>query len=134
MGLNWMKSDSPEAIREKVRMMITDRTRIKRTDPGHPEACDVCKMHRLFVAPETADRFDDDCRGARIGCVDRKRARADVLLEYLGPIHERLRYYGAHQDEVMDVILSGSRKAREEARRVMNEVRTAMRIDWPELV
>ena len=127
-------SDSPEAIREKVRMMITDRTRIKRTDPGHPEACDVCKMHRLFVAPETADRFDDDCRGARIGCVDRKRALADVLLEYLGPIHERLRYYGAHQDEVMDVILSGSRKAREEARRVMNEVRTAMRIDWPELV
>ncbi len=55
-------SDSPEQIREKVRMMITDRTRIKRTDPGHPEACDVCKMHRLFVGPETADRFDDDCR------------------------------------------------------------------------
>ncbi|MBX3276667.1 MAG: tryptophan--tRNA ligase [Acidobacteria bacterium] len=123
-------SDSPDIIRLKTRQMITDRTRIKRTDPGHPEACDVCQMHRLFVPAEIADRFDDDCRAARIGCVDRKRALADALIERLAPIHERLNYYRDHQDEVRNILLEGSRRAREEARRVMSDVRRAMQIDW----
>ncbi len=123
-------SDSPEMIRAKVRQMITDRTRIKRTDPGHPEDCDVCKVHRLFVPPAVADKFDGECRNALIGCVDRKNALADALIEYLAPITKRLNYYRDHQDEVRSVILEGSRRAREEAGRVMADVRRAMRIDW----
>jgi tryptophanyl-tRNA synthetase len=123
-------SDSPDVIRAKVRQMITDRTRIKRSDPGHPEDCDVCKMHRLFVPPAVADRFDEDCRTARIGCVDRKNALADALIEYLAPITERFNYYRDHQDEVRDVIIEGSQRARAEAGRVMAEVRRAMKIDW----
>lgn len=123
-------SDSPDVIREKTRRMITDRTRIKRTDPGHPEACDVCQMHRLFIPAAVADQFDDDCRHARIGCVDRKRALADALIEYLAPITERINYYRAHQDEVRDILLDGSRRARAEAERVMAEVRRAVKVDW----
>jgi tryptophanyl-tRNA synthetase len=123
-------SDPPEVIREKVRQMITDRTRIRRADPGHPETCDVCQMHRLFVPAAVADRFDDDCRQARIGCVDRKRALADALIEYLAPITERVAYYRAHPDEVRDILIEGSRQAREEAARVMAEVRRAVKIDW----
>jgi len=122
--------DSPDVIRAKTRQMITDRTRIKRTDPGHPENCDVCQMHRLFVPAAVADQFDDDCRNARIGCVDRKKALADALIEYLAPITERLNYYRDHQDEVRDIILEGSKRAREEAGRVMAEVRRAMKIAW----
>jgi tryptophanyl-tRNA synthetase len=122
--------DSPDVIREKVRQMITDRTRIRRPDPGHPEDCDVCQMHRLFVPAAVADQFDDDCRNARIGCVDRKRALADALIEYLAPVTERLNYYRAHQDEVRDVLIEGSNRAREEAGRVMGEVRRAMKIAW----
>ncbi len=123
-------ADSPDVIREKVRRMITDRTRIKRTDPGHPEDCDVCKVHRMFVPADVADRFDADCRGAGIGCVDRKRALADAMIEYLSPITERINYYRDHQDEVRDIILEGSRRAREEAGRVMADVRRAMKISW----
>ncbi len=123
-------SDSPDAIRAKTRQMITDRTRIKRADPGHPEDCDVCKMHRLFVPAAVADQFDEDCRNARIGCVDRKKALAEALIEYLAPISERLNYYRDHQDEVRDVIIEGSKRAREEAGRVMADVRRAMKIDW----
>jgi tryptophanyl-tRNA synthetase len=122
--------DGPDAIRAKTRQMITDRTRIKRTDAGHPEACDVCQMHRLFVPAAVADQFDDDCRNARIGCVDRKKALADALIEYLAPITQRLNYYRDHPDEVRDIILDGSRRAREEAGRVMGEVRKAMKIAW----
>ena len=123
-------SDSPDAIQEKVRKMITDRTRIKRTDPGHPEACDVCQMHRLFLPADAANTLDDDCRTARIGCVDRKRALAETLIEYLAPIREKLDYYMTHQDEVRDILIEGSRKAQAEAARIMGEVRKAMKIDW----
>ena len=122
--------DSADVIRAKTRQMITDRTRIKKVDPGHPEDCDVCQMHRMFVPAELADKFDDDCRNARIGCVDRKKALAEALIEYLAPITERLNYYRAHQDEVRDIILDGSKRAREEAGRVMGEVRRAMKIAW----
>jgi tryptophanyl-tRNA synthetase len=122
--------DLSDLIRAKVRQMITDRTRIKRSDPGHPENCDVCKMHRLFVPPAVADKFDEECRSARIGCVDRKNALADALIEYLAPVTDRFNYYRDHQDEVRDVLIEGSKRAREEARRVMADVRRAMKIDW----
>src|SRR5581483_296709 len=90
-------SDAPHVISEKARRMLTDRTRSRRTDPGLPEACDVCQMHRLFVPAAVADQFDDDCRNARIGCVDRKRALAEALIEYLAPITERLAWYSTHR-------------------------------------
>jgi len=123
-------SDSPDVIRAKVRQMITDRTRVKRTDPGHPEDCDVCQTHRLFAPAAVADKFDDDCRNARIGCVDRKKALADALIEYLAPVTERLNYYREHQDEAHDILMEGTKRAREEAGRVMGEVRKAMKIAW----
>ncbi|MCI0666326.1 MAG: tryptophan--tRNA ligase [Acidobacteria bacterium] len=123
-------ADSPDVIRAKVKKMITDRTRIKRTDPGHPENCDVCQMHRLFLPSEVAGKFDEECRTANIGCVDRKKALAETLIEYLAPINKRLNYYREHEDEVRAVILAGSKRAREEAGRIMAEVRRAMKIDW----
>jgi tryptophanyl-tRNA synthetase len=123
-------ADTPESLYAKTRQMITDRSRLRRSDPGHPEACDVCQMHRLFLPPTEADRFDLDCREARIGCVDRKKALAETLIAYLAPMTERLHYYRAHQDEVRDILLEGSRRAREEAGRVMAEVRRAMHLSW----
>jgi tryptophanyl-tRNA synthetase len=84
----------------------------------------------MFVAAGVADQFDDDCRNARIGCVDRKKALAEALIEYLAPVTERLSYYREHQDEVRDVLLAGTNRAREEAGRVMGEVRRAMKINW----
>jgi len=123
-------ADAPDVIRAKVRQMITDRTRVKRADPGHPEDCDVCRMHRLFVPVAVADKFDDDCRSARIGCVDRKNALADALIEYLAPVTERLNHYRENQDEVRDILMEGVKRAREEAGRVMSEVRKAMKIAW----
>ena len=122
--------DSPDVIRAKVRQMITDRTRVRRTDPGHPEICDVCQVHRLFVPAAVADEFDEGCRSARIGCVDHKSALADALIEYLAPITERMNYYRERQDEVRDILMEGVRRAREEAGRVMGEVRRAMKISW----
>jgi tryptophanyl-tRNA synthetase len=122
--------DDPDVVREKARMMITDRTRIKRTDPGHPENCDVCQMHRFFQASEAADGLDDDCRNARIGCVDRKRALADSIIERYGAIAERSRELRRNPDKVVAIIKEGSRRARSEAQKTMTEVRRAIKMDW----
>jgi tryptophanyl-tRNA synthetase len=122
--------DSEEVIREKARMMITDRTRIRRSDPGHPEICDVCQMHRFFVGAEVADRFDDDCRNARIGCVDRKRALAESIIERYGAIGARSRELRANTDAVIDIIKQGSARARKEAEITMAEVRKAINMSW----
>jgi tryptophanyl-tRNA synthetase len=122
--------DSADVVREKARQMITDRTRIKRTDPGHPEACDVCQMHRFFVSAETADQYDDDCRNARIGCVDRKRALADAIIERYGVIAEKSRSLREHPETVIEIIRDGSARARSEAERTMREVHQAIRMDW----
>jgi len=122
--------DTPDVVREKARMMITDRTRIRRSDPGHPESCDVCQMHRFFVGSDLADGFDDDCRNARIGCVDRKRALADSIVERYGAIAERSRALRERPGEVIAVINEGSRRARLEAEKTMAEVRRAIKIDW----
>src|SRR5262249_55785182 len=122
--------DAPDVVREKTRMMITDRTRIKRTDPGHPEICDVCQMHRFFVAPQVADQFDEDCRNARIGCVDRKRALADSILERYGEIARKSAELRADPSRVISVLELGSRRARAEANKTMAEVKRAIKMDW----
>jgi tryptophanyl-tRNA synthetase len=122
--------DSADVVREKTRQMITDRTRIKRSDPGHPEACDVCQMHRFFLVADVADKFDDDCRNARIGCVDRKRALADVILEKYGTIAERSRELRENPAEVIQILRQGNERAKAEAQQTMSEVRQAIKIDW----
>jgi tryptophanyl-tRNA synthetase len=122
--------DSPEVVREKTRMMITDRTRIKRSDPGHPENCDVCHMHRLFLSPPQADALDDDCRSARIGCVDRKRALADSIIERYGAIAKRSRELREEPEQVVSILKNGSRRAKAEAEKTMAEVRRAIKMDW----
>lgn len=122
--------DSADVVREKARMMITDRTRIRRSDPGHPESCDVCQVHRFFVTPEVADQFDDDCRNARIGCVDRKRALAEAIIERYGQIAERSREYREHPERVIEILKAGAARARAEAQHTMQEVRRAIKMDW----
>jgi tryptophanyl-tRNA synthetase len=122
--------DTEDEVRKKAQKMITDRTRIKRSDPGHPEACDVCQMHRFFLASDVADKFDDDCRNARIGCVDRKRALADVILEKYGAIAERSRELRENPAEVIQILRQGNERAKAEAQQTMSEVRQAIKIDW----
>jgi tryptophanyl-tRNA synthetase len=87
-------------------------------------------MHRLLLTPQAADRFDDDCRNARIGCVDRKRALADSIIERYGAIGERSRRLRDNPGQVVALIKEGSRRASLEAQKTMAEVRRAIKRDW----
>ena len=123
-------SDDPKLVRERIRTMVTDPARVRRTDPGNPEICPVYAYHKLYSPPETIQRVNEGCRTAGIGCIECKGWMADNVLKVLAPIQERRREYEARPDDVRDIIMEGSRRARLEAERTMAEVRTAVQIDW----
>jgi tryptophanyl-tRNA synthetase len=123
--------DPPEVVREKLRTMVTDPARVRRTDPGDPEVCPVFDLHKAFSSPEVQAWSAQGCRTAGIGCLDCKRAAGDQLLERLRGIHARRPEYAARPDTVWDILREGSRRAREVARATMDEVRAAMKVKYP---
>ena len=126
----WL-SDPPDEIRDKVRNMMTDPQRQRRTDPGRPEICPVFAWHKLFSSPETVAQVDRDCRTAAIGCVDCKKLMAENLVKWIEPIQTRRKELEARPQEVWDILDAGDNKARASARRTMKRVRNAI-FKWDE--
>lgn len=121
-------SDPPEAIQDKVAQMITDPQRARRSDPGDPRVCNVFTFHGLYSDQDTVSRIDAECRSARIGCVECKKLMADRLIEALDPVRKKRSEYEARPDLVADILASGNQKARQIARRTMEEVREAVKV------
>jgi tryptophanyl-tRNA synthetase len=116
---------TPEQIWERVRMMVTDPARQRRSDPGHPEVCNVFSLHGFFSAAEVA-QIEVDCRSAAIGCVDCKRRFAHNLAAHFEPFRERRAEYAADPGYVWDVLADGARRARAIAAETMAEVKAAV--------
>jgi tryptophanyl-tRNA synthetase len=126
----WL-SDPPDEIRDKVRNMMTDPQRIRRTDPGRPEVCPVFAYHKLFSLPETIAKVDRDCRTAAIGCVDCKKLMAENLVTWIEPVQAQRKKFEADPKQVWDILDAGSKKAQSVARRTMKRVRNAI-FHWDE--
>ncbi|MDH7498272.1 MAG: tryptophan--tRNA ligase [Syntrophomonadaceae bacterium] len=120
-------TDSPEEIRSKVRMMITDPARIRKTDAGHPEVCTVFTYQGLFN-PQEVPRIEDECRRGAIGCVACKALLAERLVEGLRPVWEKRQQLAARPDDLADMLEEGARRGRAAASQTMVAVREAMRI------
>jgi tryptophanyl-tRNA synthetase len=121
----WL-SDSPDDVRTKVRNMLTDPQRVKRTDPGRPEVCPVFSWHKLFSSPVTVGKVEADCRSAAIGCVDCKKLMAENLVTWIEPVQARRQEFEAHPQRVWDILDAGGKKAHATARRTMKRVRNAI--------
>jgi tryptophanyl-tRNA synthetase len=126
----WL-SDPPEEIRTKVRNMMTDPQRQRRSDPGRPEVCPVFAWHKLFSPPPTIAWADQGCRTAGIGCVDCKKAMADSLVPWIEPIQARRKELEARPEGVWDILDAGNKKAQGAARPTMKRVRNAI-FKWEE--
>jgi tryptophanyl-tRNA synthetase len=121
-------SDSPEAIAAKVATMITDPQRMRRTDPGNPDVCNVFSFHKLYTDSGKVVEIDRQCRTAEIGCVECKQIMAKNLTTALEPIREKRAYYEQRTQEVDEIIREGNRRARKVARRTMKAVRAVVKV------
>jgi tryptophanyl-tRNA synthetase len=121
-------AESPEAIAAKVAKMVTDPQRARKDDPGNPDVCNVFEFHKIYSDAETVDQINSSCRIAQIGCVECKQIMAQNLIKALEPIRVKRDYYENRPELVDNIIVEGSRKARDVARETMEAVRSAMRI------
>ncbi|MFQ5789485.1 MAG: tryptophan--tRNA ligase, partial [Acidobacteriota bacterium] len=121
-------ADDEPVIREKLRTMMTDPARKRRTDPGNPEVCPVFDLHKVFSTGETRAWATEGCRTAGIGCIDCKKALADHMVKRLGPVLERRRRHESRPKEVWDVLRTGAEKARVVAGETMQDVRRAIQL------
>jgi tryptophanyl-tRNA synthetase len=119
-------ASTPEETAARVKDMVTDPARIKRTDPGNPDICNVFSMHKIFSPPDEVDMINKECRVAGIGCVDCKKRFAANLNMHLEPFRARRAELESKPDYVNDVLNDGAKRARVIAQETMREVREAM--------
>jgi len=118
-------SAPPEELRKRIMGMVTDPARRLRSDPGHPEVCNVFALHKVYSPNEVA-QIEADCRSARIGCVECKKRFAENLLAALAPFQARRAELAARPGLVKEVLDDGARRASALARETLTEVKTAM--------
>jgi tryptophanyl-tRNA synthetase len=124
---NFISLSEPEAsVRQKLKTMVTDPARIRRTDPGNPEVCPVGDLHKIFSDKETIEKVWEGCTTAGIGCIECKGWAADGLMKVLHPIQERRRKYEENPKLAWDILEAGSEKARTSAQQTIEQARDAM--------
>ncbi|MFY9855662.1 MAG: tryptophan--tRNA ligase, partial [Terracidiphilus sp.] len=119
-------TDPEPVVRQKLKTMVTDPARVRRTDAGDPDKCPVGDLHKVFSTPETMAKVYEGCRSAGIGCIECKGWAADGLVKVLQPIQERRASFSAAQ--VKEILDDGSRRASARAEETMRQVRAAMQM------
>jgi tryptophanyl-tRNA synthetase len=115
-------SDTPDVIRKKVSGMITDPKRIKRTDPGHPDICNVFSYYKV-LRPDMASSLCKECAAAHIGCTDDKKRLAEIIIEFLEPIRKQRKIYSEDMAQVKKILDEGDKKAHDAASDTMAQVK-----------
>ncbi len=115
-------SDDDKTIRQKISTMITDPARIKLTDVGHPDECNVYSYYQVF-APQEAKNVYEWCTKAKKGCTECKRLLAEAIIERLKPIQERRRDLEHHPKKIKEILMDGTKKAKAIAEKTMAEVK-----------
>jgi tryptophanyl-tRNA synthetase len=125
-GNTILLSDPEPVVRQKLKTMVTDPARVRRTDKGDPDKCPVGDLHKVFSSPETMAKVYEGCRSAGIGCIECKGWAADALVRILEPIQQRRASFTEHQAK--EILNAGSLRAEARAEQTMIEVRNAMQM------
>ena len=122
-------SDSAEVTAKKVMTAITDRSRMRKDDLGHPDECEVAfKYWKIFGSESEIETIRCECKKGQRGCADCKRQLGAKINERMAEIRERRKYYEEHPEVVEKIIREGSQKARVEAQKIMAEVRKLVKM------
>ena len=125
-GNTIMLTDPEPVVRQKLKTMVTDPARVRRTDPGNPDVCPVGDLHKIFSSKDTMARVNDGCRSASIGCIECKGWAADALVQLLNPMQQRRKKFEENPRLAWDILEAGTERARKAASETMNDVRSAM--------
>lgn len=124
-GNTILLSEPEPVVRQKLKTMVTDPARIRRTDPGNPDVCPVGDLHKIFSDTDIIAKVNEGCRTAGIGCIECKKWASDSLWQVLGPIQERRAQYEVNPKLAWDILEAGSAKARLAAEATMEQARAA---------
>jgi tryptophanyl-tRNA synthetase len=119
-------TDPEPVVRQKLKTMVTDPARVRRSDPGNPDVCPVGDLHKIFSNKETMAKVNAGCRSAGIGCIECKGWAADALVQLLNPMQERRKKFEENPRLAWDILEAGSERARKVAAQTMEGVRSAM--------
>jgi tryptophanyl-tRNA synthetase len=125
-GNTILLTDPEPVVRQKLKTMVTDPARVRRTDPGNPDVCPVGDLHKIFSPPETMAKVNAGCRSAGIGCIECKGWAADSLVQLLVPIQERRKKFEKNPRLAWDILEVGTKQAAKAAEETMSDVRAAM--------
>ena len=125
-GNTILLSDPEPVVRQKLKTMVTDPARVRRTDPGDPDKCPVGDLHKVFSSPDTMAKVYEGCRSAGIGCIECKSWAADALVKVLEPIQQRRA--ATTEKQAIEILNAGSLRAAARAEQTMIEVRDAMQM------
>jgi len=117
---------TPEETTARVMQMVTDPARMRRSDPGNPDVCNVFSLHKMFSSVDEVAMVDIECRRAGIGCVQCKQLFARNLNQHLDPFRLRRNELDTNPGQVWDVLRDGQQRAQTIARKTMEEVREAI--------
>lgn len=122
-------SDTEEVTAKKVMSAITDRSRMRKDDLGHPDECEVAfKYWKIFGDTEEVETIRCECEKGQRGCADCKRQLGAKINERMSEIRKRRRYYEENPELVEKIIREGSQKARVEVQKILKEVRKIVRM------
>ena len=125
-GNTILLTDPERVIRQKLKPMVTDPARVRRTDPGNPEVCPVGDLHKVFSSAEVQQKVWEGCTTAGIGCIECKSWVADAVVAELAPIQERRRRFEENPKLVTEILAAGEERATGRAEQTMVQVRSAM--------
>ncbi len=125
-GNTILLTDPETVVRQKLKTMVTDPARVRRSDPGNPDVCPVGDLHKIFSDRATMEKVNVGCRSAGIGCIECKSWAADALVQLLNPMQERRKKFEENPRLAWDILEAGSGRARKVAAETMEGVRAAM--------
>jgi tryptophanyl-tRNA synthetase len=125
-GNTILLTDPEPLVRQKLKTMVTDPARVRRSDPGNPDICPVGDLHKIFSDRATMEKVNIGCRSAGIGCIECKSWAADALVQLLVPMQERRKKFEENPRLAWDILEAGTEQARKAAGETMDDVREAM--------
>jgi tryptophanyl-tRNA synthetase len=118
--------EDPASIWEKLKPAVTDPARVRRTDPGTPEICNIYHLHKAFTPAATVEHVAIQCRTAGWGCIDCKKVLHESMEKELTPIRTRAKDIAANPKKMKDDLARGAEHARVAAQKTMKEVKQKM--------